>query len=215
MSVYARRRGEAAGFTLLEVLAATGLLAIGLLVVFATLRSAAAVAERGERQAARNETMRATHAFLRRALATAEPLAFDVDPGSGQPVRFEGDPARMRFVSDLPLRFGVGGPHLHELRAIDGGAGLQVEFAPVQGGQVLADPARHPELLADGLREVRFSYRGLTPERMPGAWQDQWAGSVALPVQVRIEVLPMQGDAWPPLLVSLARGDGQVAATTP
>ena len=210
MSPWRRRGNETAGFTLLEVLVATGLLATGLLVAFATLRSAAAVAERGERQAARNETMRATHALLRTALASAAPIAFQVDPATGQPVRFEGDPSRMRFVSDLPLRFGVGGPHLHDLRTVDAGAGLQIEFVPVQGGQVLADPVRRPELLADGLREVRFSYRGLTEDRVLGGWQDQWTGSGALPVQVRVQVQPLQGDTWPPLVVSLVRGDGQV-----
>ena len=48
-------RARTAGFTLIEVLAATVLLAAGLALGFATLRAATATAERGEAMAARTE----------------------------------------------------------------------------------------------------------------------------------------------------------------
>ena len=54
-----------AGFTLIEVLLATTLLAAGLALGFATVRAAGATAERGEAMAARNERMRAVSEFLR------------------------------------------------------------------------------------------------------------------------------------------------------
>jgi general secretion pathway protein J len=53
------------GFTLIEVLLATVLLAAGLALAFATLRSATAMVQRGESIAQRNERIRAVEGFLR------------------------------------------------------------------------------------------------------------------------------------------------------
>src|SRR5690606_33473967 len=63
-----RSRGGAAmrrtrGFTLIEILLATALLAAGLALAFATLRAAGATADRGEALAQRNEHMRAVLGF--------------------------------------------------------------------------------------------------------------------------------------------------------
>src|SRR5690606_4961281 len=66
------------GFTLIEVLLATTLLALGLALAFATLRAATATVERGEVIAARSERMRAVDGFLRRRLAQATPIAFAI-----------------------------------------------------------------------------------------------------------------------------------------
>src|SRR5690606_9531074 len=90
------------GFTLIEVLVATALLAAGLALGFATLRAATATVERGEERAQQNELMRAVEGFLRRRLASAHPFAFEVDERTGNALLFTGEPDRMRFVSDLP-----------------------------------------------------------------------------------------------------------------
>lgn len=68
------------GFTLIEVLLATVLLATGLALAFATLRASTATVERGEALAQRSERMRAVEGFLRRRLASAQPIGFAIDP---------------------------------------------------------------------------------------------------------------------------------------
>src|SRR5690606_39686803 len=104
------------GFTLVEILLATALLAAGLGLAFATLRAAGATAERGEALAQRNERMRAVLGFLRARIASARPVAFDIDADSGLARRFSGDEREIAFVADLPDYLGRGGPHLHRLQ---------------------------------------------------------------------------------------------------
>lgn len=197
---------RARGFTLIEVLLATVLLAAGLTLAFATLRSANAISQRGEALAARGERMRAVEGFLRRSLIGALPLAMEREPESQRPLRFIGEPQRMRFVADIPDYLGRGGPYLHDL-SVEGQAPmlrLQIVLSQVQSGKTLAE-ARPlpPEPLADDLLEARFSYRGRQDAMGTlGDWQPQWEASDRMPLLVRIELRDAQGP-WPPLLVAL------------
>ena len=187
------------GFTLLEVLLATTLLAAGLAVAFGTLRTAAASIERGEALSARNERMRAVSAFLQRRIGGAQALVFATDAATGGSRRFEGDATAMRFVADLPDYLGRGGPHLHVLEAGDGE--LRIAFQMVQAGEALP-AARAPEPLATGLREVVFAYRGQTPDGAQGDWQPAWETPDGLPLQVRVRIEDDRG-AWPDIVVAL------------
>ena len=200
-SAIARQRG----FTLIEVLLATMLLAAGLTLGFATLRAAGAAAERGEAMAARNERMRAVSEFLRSRIGGAQGIVFNLDQATGQAQRFVGDARSMRFVADLPDYLGRGGPHLHEL-SLDGresGQALQVDFRMVVAGETLTTPnPRPPEPLADDLRSVQFAYRTNTQDGKLGDWQPQWEFPESLPLQVRVQIADTRGP-WPTLIIAL------------
>ena len=205
MNIGARRRA-AAGFTLMEILIATVLLAAAMTLVFATLRAASAAATRGEVLAARNERMRAVEGFLRKRIASALPIAYDVNESTGAAVRFVGEPDRIRFVADLPAYLGRGGPHLHDITVVDDDEGLrlQAEFAVVLANEINAErEPRPPELLAGGLREVKFRYRALDAQNRIGDWEERWEQGDRMPLQVKIEVVDGRGDRWPPIVVSL------------
>ena len=194
------------GFTLIEVLLATALLAAGLALAFATLRAATATATRGEAIAARSERMRAVEGFLRARLTAARPVAFALDADSGLAQRFIGESDRMRFVADLPDYLGHGGPYLHELALERDGDALRLTVAltVVQGGAVVEEPdPRAPEMLAEGLRAVRFRYRAMDADNRPGQWQEQWHTPESLPLQVEIDLQDADGRGWPPLVVAL------------
>lgn len=200
-------KSQSRGFTLIEVLLATLLLAGGLALAFATLRSATAMVQRGEAIAQRNERIRSAETFLRRRIASAQVIAFATDPQTQQQIRFLGEPQRMRFVADLPDYLGRGGPYLHDLSVAEGR--LLVSFTLVQGGQAIEEAqARPPEPLASGLRAVRFRYRGIDPEGGLGDWQERWATGEVLPVQVAMDIESADGVRWPRLIVSLAQGSG-------
>jgi general secretion pathway protein J len=204
-------RRRAGGFTLLEVLVATALLAAGLLLAFATVRSAQAVASRGEQKVASNELMRGVLDVLRARLQAALPQGFERLDDGVPATRFDGQRQRLRFVADVPGYFGRGGPYLHDLEVVPvprgEGVQLQLGLVLVQGGeQVPESPPRAPEVIADGLREVSLRYRGLDPLRgQLGPWQDQWpwADHLRPPQLVEISVQPLQGPAWPPLVVAI------------
>jgi general secretion pathway protein J len=200
-----RGRSEA-GFTLIEVLLATVLLAAGLAIAFATLRGATTTATRGETLAARNERMRAVEGFLRARLTATRPIPFGFDEERGVSERFLGEPDRMRFVADLPDYLGRGGPYLHDFTVERDGDTLRllVSLTMVLGGQPVEEhPPRPPELLADGLRAVRFRYRALDAEGRLGPWQERWQIPDALPLQVEVTIEDREGRAWPPLVVAL------------
>jgi len=195
----------ARGFTLLEVLLATVLLAAGLALAFATLRAASATATRGEVIAQRNERMRAVEGFLRARLMASRPSPYGFDKDTGLPQRFLGEPQHMKFVADLPDYLGRGGPYLHEFAVERDGNALRLTVAltMVLGGQPIAEqPPRPPEVLADKLRDVRFRYRGMDADGNLGGWQDRWPTPDALPLEVEIDLQDAQGRDWPPLVVA-------------
>lgn len=200
-----RGRNAAAGFTLVEVLLATVLLAAGLALAFATLSAATQAARRGEVMAQRSERMRAVEGFLRRRLTAARPVSFALDESTLLPSRFVGEPDRMRFVADLPNYLGQGGPYLHDVRIGESGAGVRIVLAldVVLAGQTIQDPQRPPELLADGLRSARFRYRALDADGALDDWQDRWTRIEQLPLLVEVTLTDADGRAWPPLVVAL------------
>lgn len=203
-AVAARRRGR--GFTLVEVLLATVLLAAGLALAFATLRAATASAGRGEQIARHSERVRAVELFLRRRIGGTRPLAFAHDEATGAPIRFLGEEGRMRFVADLPDYLGRGGPYLHDLQLVDGpdGPELRVSFRLVMAGETFEEqPPRAPELLADELVSARFRYRTLGDGGRLGEWQPRWETADRLPLQVEVVLEDRAGRPWPPLVVAL------------
>ncbi|HZX79171.1 prepilin-type N-terminal cleavage/methylation domain-containing protein [Lysobacter sp.] len=194
------------GFTLIEVLLATVLLVAGLALAFSTLGAATRTATRGEAMAERSERMRTIENFLRTRLNAMRPVGFALDQSRGVTMRFAGEPERMRFVADLPDYLGRGGPYLHELVIEDdrsGGVRLTLGLAMVLAGEVVEEqPPRPPEVLADGLREVRFRYRTLDEDGRMGDWQDRWEAHEQLPLQVQILLVDRDGRVWPPLVVA-------------
>jgi general secretion pathway protein J len=207
------------GFTLIEVLLATALLAAALALGFATLSAATATVRRGEQLAQANERMRAVAGFLRTRIASARAIGFMVDPDSGAPIRFVGTPERMRFVADLPDYLGRGGPYLHDISVVGeerDRIGLQVVFAQVQNAAAIAESSpRKPETLADGLASVQFRYRALDATGKLGDWQERWTDSDRLPLQVSVRITPAAGAPWPDLVIALPVAAGGAATGLP
>ena len=211
-----RRRVAAAGaqgFTLIEVLLATVLLAAGLAIAFSTLGAATQATRRGEALAERNERIRAVEGFLRKRIAAARPLAFATDDDTLVPQRFVGGPDRMQFVADLPDYLGRGGPHLHDLRvhAEGGETRIEVDFRLVLAGETIEpnDP-RPPETLVDGIGAASFRYRAIDRESGElGDWQDDWEASDRLPLLVEVTISDADERAWPALVVALPQAGGQ------
>ncbi|WP_159017345.1 prepilin-type N-terminal cleavage/methylation domain-containing protein [Cognatiluteimonas profundi] len=205
-------RATMRGFTLIEVLLATSLLAAALALGFAVLSAATATVNRGEVLSQRNTLMRAVSGFLRTRIGSARAIAFALDPQGGTPILFVGERGRMRFVADLPDYLGRGGPYLHDISVsgdTPGQLGLTVAFSQVQNStQIAEDAPRKPEPLAGKLKDVQFRYRAIDATGALGGWQEQWTQVDRLPLQVSIRVTPADGPAWPEIIIALPVASG-------
>lgn len=196
-----RRNAGARGFTLVEVLIATVLLAAGLTLAFATLGGASKAAQRGEAIASHSERIRAVENFLRRRLEAVRPVPFNFDQTQGTAQRFLGERDRIRFVADLPDYLGRGGPYLHDVAIVEGR--LEVGFTMVLAGDLVEEAQpRPPEPLVD-VAEARFRYRGLNPEGRLGEWLERWETPDRLPLQVEVVLRDAEGRAWPTMVIAL------------
>jgi len=197
---------RARGFTLIEILLATALLAAGLTLAFATIVAATHTTQRGEAMAERSERMRAVEGFLRTRLAAARPIAFGFDQASALPQRFVGSADRMQFVADLPDYLGRGGPYLHDFSIEDDGAQRRITLglSVVQASRTFAESQPlPPEVLVDGLKSARFRYRALGNDGKLGAWSDHWEQTEQLPLLVEVTLQDKDGNDWPTLVVRL------------
>lgn len=211
------RPGRTSGFTLIEVLLATVLLAAGLALAFATLAAASQTTTRGELLAQRSEQVRAVEGFMRKRLAAARPITFSTEQDDFLPRYFIGEPDRMRFVANLPDYLGRGGPYLHDF-GVEVGKQQKIRIVLalhiVLAGQTIDDPdQRPPELLVDGLESVQFRYRGVDADRGGlGDWQERWEIPGQLPLLVEARFTDADGRQWPTLVVALPQAGGTADA---
>ena len=187
------------GFSLLEVLVATTLLAAGMALAFAAVSNASRATVAAEAEAARNERLRAVQGFLRRQVEGA--LALPIEPQSpGQADRvFEASSEHLRLVAPMPGYLSRGGPHVQTFRLVRGPAGLRLEFQhQLLGPEGPVEHERPPEVLLDGIAEARFAVRGLDELDEAGGWQGEWQDTGQVPRLVRLQLRFAEPRArWP------------------
>lgn len=206
---------RAAGFTLLEVLAALVLLALLLVGVYAGVHTATHSVQSGTAAIERIDQIRAAQAFVRRELSQslAQPIRHNE---RGENIYFDGSAREMRYVAPLPGYLGKLGPQLQRLQLVDdGNGGLNLQLSLVllppdgQPSQALGDP----QVLLDHIKAGSFNYRGIDTEGRAVAWAAAWPDGRLLPQLARIQ-LQLEGRYdWPqldvPLRTNPATGVGQ------
>lgn len=208
---------RARGFSLVEVMLATALLAAGLALAFAALRNATQATTAAEEGARRAERLRAVQAFLRRQLEGAMALPVEAPAPGRDLVVFEASAERLRFVAPMPGYLSRGGPHVNTFELVRGAGGLRLEFrhallAPE--GPVESD--RPPEVLLEGLAEAAFDVRALGPDGLPQPWQSDWENTAEVPRLVRLRARFEEPRArWPDLVVAPRIGQTALAVPTP
>lgn len=203
-----RRRPE--GFTLIEVLLATSLLAAGMGLAFLTLRGAGVATGRAQTVAADSERLRAVQGFIRRQMAGALPLPVAIDASTGEASLFKADRHELHWVASMPGYLSRGGPYLQTLKLVPDGDGLRLEFS----FQLLtpdgpADPERPPEVLLRGIADGEFAVRSLDANGRIAPWQGDWAVSAQMPSLFRMRLrLRNESTRFPELVVPLRLGIG-------
>jgi general secretion pathway protein J len=196
---------RAAGFTLLEVLAALVLLALLLVGVYSGIRTATHSVRSGTAAIERLDQIRSAQQFLRRELAQslAQPIGHT---DQGEPIYFVGTAHEMRYVAPLPGYLGKLGPQLQRLQLVDDGhEGLRLELSlvllPPDGKP--PQPLGEPQVLLDHIRDGGFNYRGIDARGAAVPWAPTWADGRLLPQLVSITLRSRDGADWPQLSVPL------------
>lgn len=200
-----------AGFSLIEILLAVALLALGVTIASAALRGAVASVQRAEGVADQVDQVRSVQRFIRRHLTAAQPLDWSPDGQSDdlaerERVVVQGEADSLRFVSAMPGYLSQGGPYLHSLRLVSGRSDLRLEFDHqlVIGGQLIPEANREPVLLLDGIAAARFEYFGLDDDGEVTGWQSPWPYPSRMPQLIRLDLRFTEDNRrWPPLSVAL------------
>ncbi|WP_063570376.1 prepilin-type N-terminal cleavage/methylation domain-containing protein [Luteibacter rhizovicinus] len=203
---------RAAGFSLMEVLAALALLTIVLLGVYSGISTASRIVRSGDQAIERMDEIRSAQTFLRSELAQALAVPFD-ETDDGDPIVFSGTSRTLRYVAPMPGYLSKLGPQLQTVSLVDDGRQsyrLEVTLAmlPPDGGA--PQPIGEPEVLLRGIRKGSISYRGMDDQNRPGDWQDSWDDGRRTPSLVRIE-LDVGGNVTFPTLVAPIRIDASAS----
>ncbi|OOG65386.1 general secretion pathway protein GspJ [Rhodanobacter sp. B04] len=196
---------RAAGFTLLEVLAALVLLALLLVGVYSGVRTATHSVSSGSAAIERIDQVRSAEEFLRRELAQSllQPISHN---SHAEAIYFDGTAREMRYVAPLPGYLGKLGPQLQRLQLVDDGKGgmrLELSLAILPPDGQPARPLGDPQVLLDHIKGGSFSYRGVDAEGNAVPWSGTWPDGRLLPQLVRVELRLVGNQGWPRLDVPL------------
>ena len=195
---------QARGFTLVEVIVATSLLALGLALAFASLRGAGRATVRAEQSAQREERLRAVQGFLRTQLTAALPIAYEFDPDTGQASFLKVTATRLEFVASMPGYLSRGGPYLQTLELVPGPRGQQLVFQDrMLGSEGPLKAEREPLVLLDGIAEGAFQVRNVDAGGKPTSWESRWDLNSQLPPMLRLRLrFADPARQWPELVVA-------------
>ncbi|MBY4596655.1 prepilin-type N-terminal cleavage/methylation domain-containing protein [bacterium BD-1] len=201
------------GFSLVEVMMATVLLAAGLALAFTALRNTTRATGAAEAESRRAEQLRAAQGFLRRQLEGALAMPVETPRAGEELVVFQAETDLLRFVAPMPGYLSRGGPYVQTFRIRRGAGGLRIEFEhQLLTPEGPVDSEREPEVLLDGLAEAAFSVRSLDDRGEPTDWQGQWDQPGQVPRLVRLQARFAEPRArWPELVVAPRLGQSPVA----
>lgn len=192
-----------AGFTLIEVLLATSLLAMLLALLFSTLTLGGRFWSRTEE---RIETLLGywtLERFLHNTLSRAKLWTVE-----GETFGLEGKRDRLTFASTLPYAIVLKGPQRFELYRK--GRELRVKVRSL-GGEDVGGEAQRDVVLLEGVKEIEFRYFGRDPLKPDdsGSWHDSWSKDY-LPLLVEITIKGEKRPLWPPMVVAVRQQAGGV-----
>ncbi len=154
------------------------LLALMSSLLYGTLSMSARIWDSGEEKATQASDMRLTEDFLRQSLRAQHPLR--LHKVYEQPLYFNGTHDSLAFAGVLPGRAG-GGIYYFRLAVTPTGDTQKLTLARVVPDYAAtAAPGfdgAELSMLANDIREVRFSYFGRDPDSdvaMAPSWRDEW-----------------------------------------
>jgi general secretion pathway protein J len=194
--------GQAAAFTLVEVMVTLTILGFIITMIFGVFRLGIAAWEKGETNKEEYQKTRIASQLISRQMKSAVPYKVKTQKAEGDYLAFEGKARSLKFVSALSLKAKRSSGLVYafyEFREGEGGGGRLMLYE----GRVLnkdfleenpAEDAVFP--LFEGLADVRFEYyRGEDEEKNRTAgWVEEWSAKEekALPTALRVTLFPQR-----------------------
>jgi prepilin-type N-terminal cleavage/methylation domain-containing protein len=178
-------RRPSAGFTLIEVLIGTTVLAIMMTLLTSALFTMTRSARAGEARLQELDSTQLAHAFLRRQLQNAFPLTERED--GDERALFEGLANRLRFVGHLPIAEG-GGLQFLEIAATDGALEMRYRDAWPDAPFTSPNAEWRSRTLVPDVERVRWRYFGAADDKAVARWTDEWVRHDRLPELIRVEL---------------------------
>jgi general secretion pathway protein J len=195
------------GFTLIELLIALVLMALMSALLFGSLRVAGKSADAGDAKAEATASMRLASDFLRTEIEEQQPQR--MKRVAEFPLLFNGTPDVLEFAAPVPSRIEGGGVWFYRLRvATEGDVSKLVldRMVPDVNAQALPQfTGDDHSVLADNIASVRLQYFGRddgADVSVAPSWRDRWDSRQTLPLEIRIDVTPVSGAAWPTIYAS-------------
>jgi prepilin-type N-terminal cleavage/methylation domain-containing protein len=189
------------GFTLLELMIAVTLLAMG------ALRLASRSVAAGERRMENQERFRTVSSVMDAQIQSQLPLTYFVE--GNRVYYFRGDRQTVRLTTSHSLWSGAKGYVLVDYRVENDQAGKQSLMAAEQTPGI--EGKRETKLFA-AADEISFGYYRRDPTDKAGIWVEQWSAGISLPTAIRLQVsygekkflflfpVRVQGEALPVLM---------------
>jgi general secretion pathway protein J len=192
------------GFSLLEMVVVTGLMALLVLLGLNLLRSSAASSTKSEMISQKNEQLRSAQSLIRRHLTSALTIPYEFNASNGESTLFDGQRDKVQFVANMPGYMSYGGAYLQTLELKREGDSYRLEFQFQQlTPEGVLKPERPPEVLLEGIKSGEFSYRSLDQNSQPGDWKNTWDVVSQLPLHVRIQFeMKDAKNPWPEMLIA-------------
>lgn len=197
----------------MEVLLATVLLGIMMLLLTGSLRIGADSWEAGEARMAQASRLYIVESFLRRHIASLLPVSGINSKGEMEP-SFRGTANTLSYVAPLPDQLEGGGLYRFDLYVAGQGEAkaLRVSITPYQSApdQNKSQPKPIDDLaLVEQLTKARFTYYGpeqdsaspLPSNGPKGKWVQEWR-EYQLPTLIRIDLEREGEDPWPTVLIA-------------
>ncbi|WP_165190170.1 prepilin-type N-terminal cleavage/methylation domain-containing protein [Caulobacter soli] len=186
-----------AGYTLIELLVALGVMGLLGVMLLAGLSGSSAAWTRMDRSTTHDEAIEAAQDVLRERLQHAWPATrYDLHPAGPD---FDGDSARLVFLAPPSDREGPGALRRYGL-VLDANGDLVLESL----SDVALDQTRpqRREVVLRGVRSLDIGYFGaIEPDPAP-RWRSRWRQRPRMPSLVRIRLeLAQDGARWPDLVV--------------
>jgi general secretion pathway protein J len=210
------------GFTLIELLLSLGLLAMMMVLIYASLNFGIRSWDTGDARITESAHMRIVDSFLRRELGQVFPVRWRGIPESR--IAFEGDKQEIKFVTGLNIGAAPGDGGLqwaHIKLAADEKNGERFTSLFIQRerfdtfAKSFADlPEAKPVRLIEHVKEMEISYFGSENDNADPQWSSEWNNPLRLPQLIKLTIKLENGRDPPPIVVNLRVGEEAGCADT-